>query len=119
MKIPGPDHPIDITDVSAKVRVIFNGKTVAESTRALAMQETDYPVVHYIPRDDVDMSLLTPTDHGSHCPYKGDASYFTIEADGESADNAVWYYDDPYPAVSEIKDYVAFYKTRVDSIDVG
>ena len=119
MKIPGPDHPIDITGEGATVRVTFNGKTVAESNRALAMRETDYPVVHYIPRDDVDMNLLTPTDHGSHCPYKGDASYFTIEADGAAADNAVWYYDDPYPAVSEIKDHVAFYKTRVDSIEVG
>ena len=89
------------------MRITFNGKTVADTTRALAMRETDYPVVHYIPREDVDMKLLTATDHGSHCPYKGDASYFTIEAEGASAENAVWYYDDPYPAVGEIKDHVA------------
>lgn len=119
MKVPGPDHPIDITDADGAVRVTFNGETVAESSRALAMQETDYPVVHYIPLEDVDQSLLTPTDHSSHCPYKGDASYYTLTVGGQEAENAVWYYPDPYPAVSEIKDHVAFYKTRVDAIEVG
>ena len=67
----------------------------------------------------VTWSLMTPTDHSTHCPYKGDAAYFTIEADGQTAENAVWYYDDPYPAVSEIRDHVAFYANRVDAIDVG
>lgn len=119
MKEPGPDHPIEITPESGTVRVTFNGRTVAESNRALAMRETDYPVIHYIPADDVDDSLLTPTDHSSHCPYKGDASYYTLNVDGEEAVNAVWYYPEPYPAVGQIKDHVAFYRTRVDGIEVG
>ena len=118
MKIPGPDHPIEITDENATVRVTYNGKTIAESTHALVMQEADYPRVHYIPRDDVNMAFLIPTDHDSHCPYKGDASYFSLEVDGQTAENAVWYYDDPYPAVTEIRDHVAFYNARVDAIDV-
>ncbi len=117
MKQPGPDHPITITRNGKRVRVIFAGKTIAESTRALSLKEASYPAVNYIPRADADMSALTRTDHASHCPYKGDASYFTIAANGRSADNAVWTYEQPYPAVAEIKDHLAFYPSRVDAIE--
>lgn len=118
-RIPGPDHPIEITPQPERVRATFNGKTVADSGNALSMQETDYPAVQYIPREDVDMSLLTPTDHSTYCPYKGDASYFTINVDGQEAVNAVWTYEEPYDAVSEIKGRLAFYKTKIDSLEVG
>ena len=117
MKLPGPDHPITITKNGKRVRVSFAGKTIADTTRALALQEADYPVVNYIPRADVDMSALTRTPHASHCPYKGDASYFTVSVDGKSAENAVWSYEQPYPAMAEIKEYVAFYPKRVDKIE--
>ena len=117
MKLPGPDHPISIARNGKRVRVTFAGKVIADSTRALTLKEADYPIVNYIPCADVDMSVLTRTAHASHCPYKGDASYFTISVDGRAADNAVWSYERPYPAMAEIKEHVAFYPNRVDKIE--
>jgi uncharacterized protein (DUF427 family) len=119
MKLPSPDHPITIARNEKRVRVSFAGKVIADSTRALRLQEASYPAVNYIPREDVDMSALAPTTHASHCPYKGDASYFTISAGGRSAANAVWSYQQPYPAMAAIKDHVAFYPDRVDKIEEG
>ena len=78
------DHPITISPNPNRVRVSFAGHTVADSTHALTLQEASYPPVLYIPRADVDMNLLVRTDHSSHCPYKGDASYFSIKADGRT-----------------------------------
>jgi uncharacterized protein (DUF427 family) len=119
MKLPGPDHPITIEANAARVRVRFGGKVVADTTRALALREASYPAVYYIPRADADMSLLKATSHATHCPYKGDASYFTISVDGRTAENAVWSYEQPYPAMADIKEYLAFYPNRVDAIEVG
>ena len=117
MKQPGPDHPITIESSGKRVRVRFRGKLVADTTRALTLKEAHYPPVYYVPRTDADMSLLKATDHTSHCPYKGDASYFTIAADGRDAINAVWSYEQPFPAVAGIKDHLAFYPNRVDAIE--
>ena len=117
MKIPGPDHPIAITPNPRRVRVIAGGKVVADTTSALALKEATYPVVNYIPRKDADMSLLKPTAHTTHCPYKGDASYFNIEADGQTLQNAVWSYVTPFPAMAGITEYLAFYPSRVDRIE--
>jgi uncharacterized protein (DUF427 family) len=117
MKLPGPDHPITITPNSKRVRVSFAGKIIAESTRALTLKEASYAPVHYVPRADADMSLLKPTTHTSHCPYKGDASYFSIASDGRNAENAVWSYERPFPAMAEIAGYLAFYSSRVDKIE--
>ena len=117
VKLPGPDHPITITPNNKRVRVTFASKTVADTTRALALKEAQYPVVQYIPRADIDMSLLVPTSHASHCPYKGDASYFTISIDGRVSGNAVWSYEHPFPAMAEIAGYLAFYPSRVDAIE--
>ena len=117
MKLPGPDHPISIARNDKRVCVRFAGKVIADSTRALRLQEASYPAVNYIPREDTDMSALTPTAHSSHCPYKGDASYFTVEAGGKDAANAVWSYEAPFEAVKEIAGYVAFYPSRVDRIE--
>ena len=117
MKLPGPDHPITITPNRKRVRVSFAGKIIADSTRALTLKEASYAPVQYIPRADADMSLLAPTTHTTHCPYKGDASYFSIEGDGRTAENAVWSYETPYPAMAEIKQYLAFYPNRVDKIE--
>jgi uncharacterized protein (DUF427 family) len=117
MKLPGPDHPITIAPNVKRVRVTFAGKIIADSTRALTMRETSYQPMHYIPRADADMSLLTPSAHTTHCPYKGDASYFTIQADGRSAENAVWSYEQPFPAMAEIEGHLAFYPNRVDKIE--
>jgi uncharacterized protein (DUF427 family) len=113
---PGPDHPITVTPNPDRVVVKVAGKVVADTTRALRLQEAAYPAVMYIPRADVDMALLQRTDHASYCPYKGDASYFSIPAGGDKSVNAVWSYEHPYPAVAEIQEHVAFYPDRVDSI---
>jgi uncharacterized protein (DUF427 family) len=117
MKQPGPDHPITIAANGKRVRVTFAGKVIADSKRALTLKEASYPAVQYIPRADADMSALAATTHSTYCPYKGDASYFTIEANGRSADNAVWSYVEPYPAVGEIKEFLAFYPNKVDGIE--
>jgi uncharacterized protein (DUF427 family) len=117
MKLPGPDHPITITPNAKRVRVTFGGKTIADTTHALRLQEASYPAVLYIPRADARMDLLTKTDDTTHCPYKGDASYFSISASGKDAENAVWSYETPFPAMAEIKDYLAFYPNRVDGIE--
>ena len=117
MKLPGPDHPITITRNGGRVRVSFAGKTIAETANALTLKEASYPPVFYIPRADADMSALTPTAHHTHCAYKGDASYFTIAIGGRTAENAVWSYEQPFPAVAEIKEHLAFYPNRVDKIE--
>jgi uncharacterized protein (DUF427 family) len=99
--------------------VRFGNRIIADTAKALALREANYPVVYYVPRADAEMSLLTATSHSTHCPYKGDANYFTISAGGRSAENAVWSYEQPYPAVAAIKEYLAFYPNRVDAIEVG
>lgn len=117
MKSPGPDHPIAVTPNTRRVRVTFRGRTLADTTRALSLKEASYPAVHYVPREDVDMQLLQRSSHTTHCPYKGDAAYFSIAADGTPAENAVWTYEAPFPAVAEIKDHLAFYPNKVDAIE--
>jgi uncharacterized protein (DUF427 family) len=117
MRVPGPDHPITITSNPNRVRVIFDGKVLADTRRALTMREASLPPVHYVPREDADLTLLTRTDHATHCPYKGDASYFTAAANGRTAQNAVWSYEQPFSAVAAIAGFLAFYPDRVDSIE--
>jgi uncharacterized protein (DUF427 family) len=117
MKLPSPDHAITIAHNTKRVRVIFAGEVIADTTRALTLRETGYAPVQYISRADVAMNLLMPTAHASYCPYKGDANYFSIVARGKTADNAVWSYEQPYPAMAEIAGYLAFYPKRVDKID--
>ncbi len=119
MKLPGPDHPITIAPNGKRVRVTFGGQVIADTTKALTLQEASYPPVLYIPRADAKMELLTKTEHASHCPYKGDASYFSISAGAKTAANAVWSYEQPFPAMMEIKEYLAFYPNRVEKIEEG
>lgn len=116
VKIPGPGHPITIEKSASHVTVIVAGKTIADTRDALALQEASYPVVYYIPRKDVDMAALERTQHLTYCPYKGDASYYSIPSGGERATNAVWTYEQPHDAVAEIREYLAFYSDRVDAI---
>jgi len=117
MKVPGPDHPITVAPSPNRVVVTFNGHPIADSTRALTLRESTYPPVHYIPREDVDMALLQRTTHASHCPYKGDAAYYSVASDGQHAENAVWTYEAPYEAVAAIKDHLAFYPAKIDAIE--
>jgi uncharacterized protein (DUF427 family) len=102
---PGPDHPITITPTGSRVTVTAGGRVVAETDNALTLQEASYPPVQYVPLADVDPALIAATDHQTYCPYKGDASYWSLPG----AENAVWGYQEPYAAVAEIKGHVAFY----------
>ena len=117
IKVPGPEHPISIEANPARVVVTIAGRVIADSVDALTLREAGYPPVQYIPRKDVDMTLLQRTDHASYCPFKGDCAYYSIPCGGERAINAVWTYEAPYPAVAEIEDRLAFYPRRVDSIE--
>jgi uncharacterized protein (DUF427 family) len=117
IKIPGPDHPITIEKSPSRVLVSIAGRVVADTRDALTLREAKYPAVHYIPRKDVDMSLLERTDHATYCPYKGDSAYYSIPLGGERSVNAVWTYESPYESVAPIKDHVAFYSDRIDSIE--
>ncbi len=116
VKIPGPDHPITLERNPRRVVVTAGGRVVADTREALTLREAAYPGVHYIPRKDVDMALLEPTANATYCPYKGDCSYYSIAAGGVRSVNAVWSYEAPFEAVGAIKDHVAFYPDRIDSI---
>lgn len=118
VKIPGPDHPISISPISSRVVVKLAGQTIADSRAVLTLHEAAYPPVFYIPREDVNMSLLTRTEHSTYCPYKGECAYYSIPSGGERSVNAVWSYEMPYPAVAAIKNHVAFYPDRIDAIEV-
>lgn len=115
--VPGPDHPITIAPEPNRIVVKAAGRTLADTAAALVLREASYPPVYYIPRSDVDMSLLTRTKHVTYCPYKGKASYYSVPSGGERSLNAVWTYEEPYEAVSQIKEHIAFYPDRVDSIE--
>jgi uncharacterized protein (DUF427 family) len=111
------EHPITVTPNPKRVRVVFDGRVIADTTRAVTLREATLPPVQYIPREDAEMALLQRTDEKTHCPYKGDAAYYSIRAEGRTAENAVWTYEDPYPGVAAIKGHLAFYPDRVDRIE--
>jgi len=114
---PGPDHPISIAANPNRVVVTVAGRVVADTRRALTLREASLPPVQYIPREDVDLTLLVRSDHATYCQYKGDCAYYSIPIGGERSVNAVWTYEAPYPDVGAIKGYLAFYPHRVDAID--
>jgi uncharacterized protein (DUF427 family) len=115
---PGPNHPITVTPTSGRVVVTVGGQVVADSSNALTLQESTYPAVQYVPVADVDAALLERSTTESYCPFKGEASYYSVIAEGGKAVDAVWEYRAPYDAVAAIKDHVAFYPDRVDAIEV-
>ncbi|MCX4161201.1 MULTISPECIES: DUF427 domain-containing protein [Paraburkholderia] len=110
-------HRIDIVPNRRRVRVIHLGVTVADTHAALTVAETGLPEVFYFPRNDVNMARLERSNHTSHCPHKGDASYFHLRTESGRVENAVWSYETPFEAVERIKGYLAFYASRVDRID--
>lgn len=117
-KIPGPDHPITFERTPGRVTVTVAGHVIADTRNALTLKEAAYPAVQYIPRADVDMSLLERTQHTTYCPYKGDCSYYSIPSGGAKAVNAVWTYEAAYPAVAAINEHLAFYPDRVEKIEI-
>ncbi|MFG1818054.1 DUF427 domain-containing protein [Kribbella sp. NPDC049174] len=116
-KIPGPDHPITVGKNPDRVVVKAGEQVIADTRDALSLQEASYPAVQYIPRKDVDLTLLERTEHRTYCPYKGDASYYSVLPAGAAGVNAVWTYEQPYDAVADIREYLAFYPDRV-SIEI-
>jgi len=114
MKEPGPDHPLVIEPSRERVRAAFERHVIADTDDAMVVREADYPPVYYLPMEDVDMSYMSRTDHATHCPYKGEASYWTIYMDGVLAENAAWAYEDPYPAATALKGRIAFYPDKVE-----
>jgi uncharacterized protein (DUF427 family) len=114
---PSPDHPITIEPATERVIVRIGDNILAESSNALVLREAAYAPVFYIPREEIAMAELTASATTSHCPYKGDASYFSAR-DASRADIA-WSYEDPFEAMAAIKDHLAFYPDRVDAIETA
>ncbi|CAN5426148.1 DUF427 domain-containing protein [soil metagenome] len=118
VRIPGPDHPITITPQPGRVTVRVGDQVVADTKAALSLKEASYPAVIYVPRADVDMALVERTAHSTYCPYKGDASYYSIPSGGDRSVNAIWTYEAAYAPVAAIDGHMAFYPDRVDAIEV-
>ncbi len=121
-KSPGfqrkPDYPLEIAPSGKSVRVTLGGEVIAETSHALVMTESDYSPAYYIPLGDVRLDLMEKTNHSSHCPFKGNASYWTINAGGQTAENAVWSYEMPFDEVALIRETMSFYTSKVDAIVV-
>jgi uncharacterized protein (DUF427 family) len=114
MKIPDENHPITLQRERTRVQVLFEGHEIADSGDVLVLTEAGYQPVRYFPREDVQMMFLRRTDKITHCPYKGDASYFTIYRDRQIIENAAWSYEDPFPAVGGVGGRIAFYPEHVE-----
>jgi uncharacterized protein (DUF427 family) len=113
--LPSAEHPITIEPTGGRVVVRVGEKVVADSPNALTLQESTYPAVQYIPMADVDQSVLRPTETSTYCPFKGDASYYSVQTpDGQTVDDVIWTYEKPHPAMAEITGYVAFYADRAE-----
>lgn len=113
-----PYHRLDVCHSSRHLRVVVSGKTVADSRKPVMLFETGLPARFYIPKTDVRQQLLKPTDHKTECPYKGEASYYSIVVDGEESENFAWTYPFPNQEVNKIKDHVAFYTEKIDEVFV-
>ena len=116
MNQPCRDQDIKISPTSGTVSVMFNGKTIASTSNALDLAEANYPVVVYLPLSDVNADVLQASDHITHCPYKGDASYYSLVDGDKISQNAVWYYPAPCPLVEQIKDHVAFWGDDIEYV---
>lgn len=108
------NHRVEVHPAEREVRIKFAGETIAHTLKPLLLSETGLPVRYYIPQEDVRMEFLKPSSRSTTCPFKGKASYWSIEAGGERAEDAVWAYLDPIPACGAIKGYLSFYPERVE-----
>ena len=114
-----PEHRVDLRPESRRVRVTFGGVTVADTGQALRVEETGHGPVMYIPANDMRLDLMKKTEHSTYCPFKGTASYWTLNVGGNSSENAIWGYETPYDEMTGLAGYFAFYDTRVDNIEIG
>src|SRR5437588_1985226 len=117
-----PEHRVDLLPETRRVRVTFGGTVIADTSKALRVEETGHEPVHYVPEKDVRLDLMRPTEHKTYCPFKSDCSYLTIEvgsgADQRISENAVWGYRAPYDEAKGLAGHYAFYKSRVERIEV-
>ena len=116
--LKNPDRRMDYRAAPERVRVYLHGEVIADSERAVALHEADYPVVHYIPREDVRTDLLERDSRSTYCPYKGTALYWTVRIGGQEREGAAWSYDTPYDEAVVIRRHIAFYPSRVDRIEI-
>jgi len=114
LKVPGPDHPVTLQREPARVRVLFGGHLLGESTDVIMLREAGYPPVRYFPRQDIEMSFLRKTAKTSYCPYKGEAGYFTLYRDGEVVEDTIWSYEQPHPTMAQLAGRLAFYPENVE-----
>jgi uncharacterized protein (DUF427 family) len=114
-----PQHRVDLHPDGHHVKVTFGGKVIADSTAALRVEETGHGPVYYIPAKDMRLDLMKKTAHTSYCPFKGTASYWTIDAGGKVSENAIWGYETPYDETAKLAGHYAFYGSRVDSIEIA
>ena len=115
VKIPDETHPITISPTGTHVTVRVGGVTVAETDSALSLREASYPAMQYIPLSDVDQGVLRRTQTHTYCPYKGEASYYTVQVpDGPAETDLIWTYENPHDAVAQIAGHVAFYPDRAE-----
>ena len=118
-RIPGPQHPITIEPAGQRIVVQVGDRVVADTIAALTLREAGHPPVHYIPINDVDQTLLRRSSTSTYCPYKGDASYYSIEGPDGGIEDAIWSYEHPYAAVDAIAGHLAFYTDRVEITEAG
>lgn len=121
-RLPNSDHPISVEPSEARVVVRIGGTILADTQKALLLREATLPPVYYIPREDVTMGELVTSQTHTHCPYKGDASYFSAVGGaagdvGWSVKDVAWSYEDPFDHIRTIKDFLSFYPDRVDAIE--
>lgn len=109
-----PEHTLDLEPQPGIARATFQGEVVAESRRAVRLLEGKYAAAVYFPQADVRMDLLRKTSHSSHCPFKGDASYWSIGSEPGAGENAAWGYEAPFDQMRGLKDLISFYTDRVD-----
>ncbi|WP_375497598.1 DUF427 domain-containing protein [uncultured Jatrophihabitans sp.] len=112
--IPGPDHPITVQPHAGRVTVRLGDTVVADTTAALELQESTYPVAYYLPIADVDRAMLRDSGTTTYCPYKGTASYYSVAVGEQVVDDVIWFYPQPYDAVADIVEHVAFYPNKVE-----
>jgi len=117
-KIPDVHHPITIEPAGRRIVVRAGDRVVADTTAALTLREAGYPPVHYIPFEDVNQTLLRTSATSTYCPYKGDASYYSIDGPNGQIEDAIWRYEHPYPAVAAIAGHLAFYADRVEITEI-
>ena len=114
IKTPDADHPIVIEPTANRIVISLSRQVIADTQHALTLYEAGYPPVHYIPRKDANMTLLERTEYTTYCAYKGECAYYSLSLGGARCINVVWTYEDPYPAVMLIKDYLAFQFSQID-----